>query len=199
MTVAEQISDYLSRFTVGIAGCGGVGSNCAVALARAGVGRLIVADFDIVTVESLNRQYFFHDQIGKLKVHALGENIRRINPEVVVKAFDIKLCVSDVIELYSNCDIIVEAFDQDDMKHMIIETVRTEMPGKILVSGSGVAGWGNSAGITTRRYDNLVICGDEGLEVSANFPALAPRIGMLANMQANEVLDILLKDFKPEV
>ena len=199
MTIAEQISDYLSRFTVGIAGCGGVGSNCAVALARAGVGRLIVADFDIVTVESLNRQYFFHDQIGKLKVHALGENIRRINPEVVVKAFDIKLCVSDVIELYSNCDIIVEAFDQDDMKHMIIETVRTEMPGKILVSGSGVAGWGNSAGITTRRYDNLVICGDEGLEVSANFPALAPRIGMLANMQANEVLDILLKDFKPEV
>ena len=198
MTIDNQISNYLSRFTVGIAGCGGVGSNCAVALARVGVGRLIIADFDVVTAESLNRQYFFNDQIGRLKVHALEENIQRINSKIVIKAFDIKLCVSDIIELYSGCDIIVEAFDKAEMKHMIIETVRTKMPGKILISGSDLAGWGNSSGITIRRSDNLVICGDEGSEISADLPALAPRIGMVANIQANEVLEFLLKDFKPE-
>ena len=199
MRVDEQISSYLSRFTVGIAGCGGLGSNCAVALARVGVGRLIVADFDIVTAQNLNRQYYFQDQIGRLKVHALRENIHRINPKVVVKAFDMKLCVSDVIELYAGCDIIVEAFDKAEMKHMIIETVLTKMPGKILVVGVGMAGWGNSLAIGTRRFDNLVICGDEVSEVSDALPVLAPRIGMVANLQANEVLDILLKDFKPNL
>ena len=199
MHVIEQISDYLSRFTVGIAGCGGLGSNCAVALARVGVGRLIIADFDIVTEQSLNRQYFFRDQIGRLKVHALRENIQRINPNIVVKAFDIKLCVSDIVELYGGCDIIVEAFDKPEMKHMIIETVRTEMPGKILITGTGVTGWGNSSGMGTRRSANLIICGHDNLEVSSNMPALAPRMGMVANMQANEVIDILLKDFKPDI
>lgn len=199
MSVAEQIGSYLSRFTVGIAGCGGLGSNCAVALARVGVGRLIVADFDIVTAHNLNRQYFFHDQIGRLKVHALRENIQRINPKIIVKAFDIKLCVSDIVELYAGCDIIVEAFDKAEMKQMIIDTVLTKMPDKILVVGNGVAGWGNSSDIRTRRSDNLVICGDEISEASDILPVLAPRIGMVANMQANEVLEILLKDFKPNL
>ncbi|MDY0101589.1 MAG: sulfur carrier protein ThiS adenylyltransferase ThiF [Lentimicrobium sp.] len=197
MRVAEQISSYLNRFTVGIAGCGGLGSNCAVALARVGVGRLVIADFDIVTAQNLNRQYYFHDQIGRLKVHALQENIYRINTNVAVKAFDMKLCVSDIIELYAGCDVIVEAFDKAEMKQMIIETVLTQMPGKMLVVGVGMAGWGNSASIAARRSDNLVICGDEVSEVSDLLPVLAPRIGMVANLQANEVLDILLKDFKP--
>lgn len=199
MSVAEQIRSYLSQFTVGIAGCGGLGSNCAVALARSGVGRLIIADFDVVTAQSLDRQYFFKNQIGMLKIHALEENIQRINPEIIVKAFNIKLCVSDIIELYSGCDIIVEAFDTPEMKHMIIETVRTKIPDKILTTGNVGAGWGNSAHITTRHADNLVICGDGVPETSIALPVLGPRVGMIAHMQANEVLDFLLKDFKPEI
>ena len=83
------------------------------------------------------------------------------------------------------------------MKQMIIDTVLTKMPDKILVVGNGVAGWGNSSDIRRRRSDNLVICGDEISEASDILPVLAPRIGMVANMQANEVLEILLKDFKP--
>jgi sulfur carrier protein ThiS adenylyltransferase len=193
----EQISKYLSRFTVGIAGCGGLGSNCAVALARCGVGKLVIADFDIVTKQNLNRQYYFHDQIGRLKVHALRENIQRINPVVSVKAFDMKLCVSDVIELFAGCEVIVEAFDKAEMKQMIIETVHTQMPGKYLVAGVGMAGWGKSDIIHSRRSGNLIICGDEVSEVSDILPVLAPRVGLVAHMQANEVLEILLKDFKP--
>ncbi len=197
MTLPEQISNYLKQFTVGIAGCGGLGSNCAVALARVGVGRLIIADFDIVTEQNLNRQYYFHDQIGRLKVHALRDNIQRINPDVVVKAFDMKLCVSDVIELFSGCDVIVEAFDKAEMKQMIIETVITKMQAKPLIVGVGMAGWGRSSIIGARNSGNLFICGDEVSEVSDQLPVLAPRVGMVANMQANEVLEILLKDFRP--
>jgi len=195
----EQISKYLSRFTVGIAGCGGLGSNCAVALARCGVGKLVIADYDIVTLQNLNRQYYFHDQIGRLKVHALRENIGRINPSVTVKAFDMKLCVSDVIELFAGCDVIVEAFDKATMKQMIIETVLTQMGGKYLVTGIGMAGWGKSDIIHCRKSDKLIICGDEVSEVSDELPVLAPRVGMVANMQANEVLGILLKDFMPSL
>lgn len=198
MNLSNQISNYLSKFTVGIAGCGGLGSNCAVSLARVGVGRLIIADFDIVTEQNLNRQYYFHDQIGRLKVHALRENIQRINPSVVVKAFDMKLCVSDVLELYAGCDVIVEAFDKAEMKQMIIETVLTKMPGKELVVGVGMAGWGKSDIISCRTSGNLHICGDEVSEVSDDLPVLAPRVCMVANMQANQVLDILLRDFKPQ-
>ena len=198
LTLPEQISNYLKQFTVGIAGCGGLGSNCAVALARCGIGKLVIADYDIVTRQNLNRQYYFHDQIGRLKVHALRENINRIDPAVVVKAFDMKLCVSDVVELYSKCDVIVEAFDKAEMKHMIIETVHMQMPGKYLVAGVGMAGWGKSGLIHTRKSDKLIICGDEVSEVSDELPVLSPRVGIVACLQANEVLEILLADFVPE-
>jgi len=197
VTYPEAISKYLSRFTVGIAGCGGLGSNCAVALARCGVGKLVIADYDIVTLQNLNRQYYFHDQIGRLKVHALRENINRIDPAITVKAFDLKLCVSDVIELFAGCDVIVEAFDKAEMKQMIIETVLTQMPGKYLVTGIGMAGWGKSDLIHCLRSDRLIICGDGVSEVSETLPVLSPRVNMVANMQANEVLEILLKGFVP--
>ncbi len=199
MNVANQISHYLNRFTVGIAGCGGLGSNCAVALARAGIGRLIIADFGIVTAQNFKRGYYFNDQIGRLKVSALKENIQRINPKIIVNAFDIKLCVSDIIELYRGCDIIVEAFDRAEMRHMINETVRKEMPEKTLVTGSGALVLGNLSDFTIRKFDNLATCGDEHSEVLGNSSALAPHIGIVANMQANEVINVLLKDFKPEV
>ena len=61
--------------TIGIAGCGGLGSNCAIALARIGIGKLIIVDFDSIDKSNLNRQYYFIDQIGKPKVDALEYNI----------------------------------------------------------------------------------------------------------------------------
>ncbi len=195
---AAEIGRYLKKFTVGIAGCGGLGSNCAAALARAGVGRLVIADFDIVTIHSLRRQYYFHDQIGRLKVHALKDNLLRINPEIIVKAFDMKLCTSDIVDLFSHCDVIVEAFDKPEMKYMIIETVLTKIPGKPLVAGVGLAGWGNTNLLKSREAGNLVVCGDGVSEVSDIVPALAPRTGIVANMQANEVLNQLLKNYIPE-
>ncbi|MEI6750687.1 MAG: sulfur carrier protein ThiS adenylyltransferase ThiF [Bacteroidales bacterium] len=189
---SEDIRNVLKNKTVGIAGCGGLGSNCAISLARIGIGALTIADFDLIQESNLNRQYYFYDQIGMLKVFALKKNIQMVNPRVKVRAFDIRLCQSDIMEIYRTCDVIVEAFDKPEMKQMIIETVLHHMPEKHLVVGVGMAGWGDNNSIHTRQSGKLIICGDEKKEISEQLPPLAPRVGVVANMQANAVLEILL-------
>ncbi len=190
----EEIKKILSFKTVGIAGCGGLGSNCAVSLARVGVGKLIIADFDVIIESNLNRQYFFYSQIGQKKSFALRENIEKINPNCKVIAFDIKLDEKSIVEIYSDVDILVEAFDKAEMKEMILQTVLQYMPDKPLIMGVGLAGWGNFSLIKEHRFDNVYIMGDMTLEVSDEMPPIAPRVGIVSNMQANKVLEILLKN-----
>ncbi len=189
----EEIKRKLKDYTVGIAGAGGLGSNCAVALARAGVGKLIISDFDVVSESNLNRQYFFKDQLGQKKVHALKENIAGINPEVKIITNDTKLNENNIVEIYKDCDLIVEAFDLAEMKKMLIETFLSKLPEKNIVLGLGMAGYGKNNLIKFRQSENLYICGDEESEIADNNPPLAPRVGIVANMQANTVLELLLK------
>jgi sulfur carrier protein ThiS adenylyltransferase len=189
----SEVRAHLGKFRVGIAGAGGLGSNCAVALARCGVGTLVISDFDVIEPANLNRQYFFSDQIGMLKTEALKENIHRINAEVVVIVHQKRLDPSNIPEIFSGCNIIVEAFDLADMKEMLIETVQMKMPGTPVIVGSGMAGWGKSENIKYRKIDDtLYVCGDETSEVSELLPPLAPRVAMVANMQANVVIEILM-------
>jgi sulfur carrier protein ThiS adenylyltransferase len=192
MTFTE-IQEILKHKTVGIAGAGGLGSNCAVALARCGIGKLIIADFDIVSESNLNRQYYFYDQVGQKKVVAIRENIRRINPAVEVMTVDVRLTPDSIPKVYRPCDVIVEAFDLADQKEMLIETVVTWLPDHFLVIGLGMAGWGMNETIHFRQSGNMFICGDEVSEISPDLPPLAPRVGIVSNMQANVVLDLLLK------
>jgi sulfur carrier protein ThiS adenylyltransferase len=193
MTINDHhIRAKLQAKVVGIAGCGGLGSNCAVALARVGVGKLVIADFDKVDISNLNRQYFFADQVGVTKVKALKDNIYRIDLSVQVEMHEIMLDDENIPKVFKDCDIIVEAFDKAEMKQMIIETVTEKMPGKILVCGVGLAGWGGNELIHLESFDNIIICGDQTIEVSAEYPPLAPRVGIVANMEANQVLEILL-------
>jgi sulfur carrier protein ThiS adenylyltransferase len=190
----SDIKTHLSQFSVGIAGAGGLGSNCAVALAKCGVGTLVIADFDIIEEPNLNRQYYFTDQVGMLKTIALKENIARINPEVFVIIHQKRLDSDNIPKIFSGCNVIVEAFDTAEMKQMIIETVQLRMPYIPLVAGSGLAGWGKSDAIRYRKIDDtLYICGDESSEASEALPPMAPRVGMVANMQANVVVEILMK------
>jgi sulfur carrier protein ThiS adenylyltransferase len=178
--------------TVGIAGCGGLGSNCAVALARVGVGLLIIADFDKIEITNLNRQYFFADQVGRAKVDALKENIQKIDPSIKVETHQIQLNEQNIPMIFKDCDVIVEAFDRADMKQMIVETVLGKMPDRYLICGSGLAGWGDNSSMGMTVSDKLYIIGDGKNEVSDEYPPLAPRVGIVANMQANQVLEILL-------
>ncbi len=190
----EKIKDILSTKTVGIAGCGGLGSNCAVALSRVGVGKLVIADFDIIEESNLNRQYYFFNQIGKKKSTTLKGNIYLINPETEVEDHDLKLDPNNIPLIFKGCNVIVEAFDKADMKHMFIETIMDHFPETPIVFGLGMAGWGDSNSIHMRKSDNIYICGDETREVGDELPPLAPRVGIVANMQANTVLELLLNE-----
>lgn len=189
----SDIKKHLGRFTVGIAGAGGLGSNCAVALARTGIGHLVICDFDVLEEANLNRQYYFRDQLGMVKVDALKENLARINPVTRVTSHNVKLNPSNIIELFDKCDVIVEAFDRADMKEMIAETVQVSMPGIPLVIGSGMAGYGMNDSLRVRKIDDwLYVCGDEEREISETNPPLAPRVSIVAGMQANVVIEILM-------
>ncbi len=187
-----EIKKRLGTKTVGIAGAGGLGSNCAVSLARTGIGKLVIADFDIVDHDNLNRQYFFTDQVGMKKVRALKENIKRINPDVDVEVYDIILEPVNIPEIFGSCSVIIEAFDLAEMKKMLAETVISRMPGKYLIMGCGLAGFGNNNALRTIKSDNIYICGDLENETTENMPPLAPRVGIVANMQANQAVELLL-------
>ena len=189
----SEINTHLSKFKVGIAGAGGLGSNCAVALARSGVGTLVIADFDVIEKPNLNRQYYFTNQIGSMKTVALKDNINKINSDVDVIIHQKKLDRLNIPEIFSGCNIIVEALDSSEMKEMLIETVQTKMPGIPVVVGSGMAGWGKTNDISSRKIDDtLFVCGDEYSEISDNLPPIAPRVGIVANMQANIVVELLM-------
>ena len=187
-----QLEDLQNK-TVGIAGCGGLGSNCAVALARVGVGHLIIVDFDIISESNLNRQYYFYDQIGSPKIQALKENIERINPLVKVTAINLKLDDQNIKDIFDGVDVLVEAFDRSDQKQIIIESALATWPERPLVIGIGMAGWGGNDMIKMKQYGNLYICGDRVTEIGPEMPPLAPRVGIVANIQANTVLQILLE------
>ncbi|MDR0364662.1 MAG: sulfur carrier protein ThiS adenylyltransferase ThiF [Bacteroidales bacterium] len=182
----------LQQFHIGIAGAGGLGSNAAIALVRSDVKNLTIADFDCVAESNLNRQYYFADQIGKPKVEALRENIFRIYSDVNLKIHFTKVTPHNFKELYADCDLIIEAFDKAEEKVMLIEEMMKYFPEKPLIIGSGLAGWGRSNDIRMEQIGNIIICGDSISEIGEHHPPLAPRVGMTANMQANEALRILL-------
>lgn len=190
----SEIENHLKKFRVGIAGAGGLGSNCAAALARTGIGTLVIADFDTVERSNLSRQYYFVNQVGMMKTAALKENLVRIRPEINVVVHQVKLNRKNITPIFTGCHVIVEAFDKAEMKEMLIETVQKELPGIPLIIGSGLAGWGNTDILKFRKIDEtLFLCGDELSESSEDSPPLAPRVGIVASMQANTVVEILMK------
>lgn len=183
----------LKASTVGIAGAGGLGSAIAVALARIGVGRLIIADFDVVEPSNLNRQQYFIDQIGLHKVSALTDNLRRINPYVTVEPHIVMLAPDNIPNVFAGCPLLVEAFDRADMKAMLVNTVLEQMPEATIFAASGLAGYGSNNSIRTSRISNrLYLTGDGESEARPGNGLMAPRVGIAASHQANQVVRCIL-------
>jgi sulfur carrier protein ThiS adenylyltransferase len=178
---------------VGIAGVGGLGSAIAIALARLGIGRLIIADFDTVEPSNLNRQQYFLDQLGLPKVYALRDTLARINPHGHVTACHLRLNPENLGEIFAPVEVLVEAFDRADQKVMLIEEFAGRFPTKPIVAGSGMAGYGPSNAICTERCgQRLYICGDGQTAAGPGVGLMAPRVGVAAHHQANAVLRLLL-------
>ena len=184
--------DKLKNKVVGIAGVGGLGSNIAISLLRAGVQRFIIADYDRVELSNLNRQYYFLDQVGMEKTAALHQNLLRINPHVQATLHDTRITADNLTDLFAEAHLLIEAFDDPEMKAMAANRWLQSFPDRFIITGSGISGYGmNSAlGITVRG--KLIICGDQKTPYTKAIGLTAPRIGLVAQMQANAALEILL-------
>jgi sulfur carrier protein ThiS adenylyltransferase len=179
--------------TVGIAGLGGLGSASAVALARVGVGRLIIADFDVVEPSNLNRQQYFVDQLGMLKTDALVSNLRRINPYVQVEAHAVKLTPDNLFPMFGNVDVMIEAFDRADQKAMLLQAFTAQKPDVPFIGASGMAGFGPEETIGVKKMGrNIYIVGDLETGARPGCGLMAPRVGIAAHMQANLALRLII-------
>jgi sulfur carrier protein ThiS adenylyltransferase len=175
---------------IGIAGCGGLGSNCAFNLVRSGFKNFKIADFDKVEVSNLNRQFYFSDQVGKLKVEMLKTNLKRINPDAKIETFMERIKKDNILDIFKDCDIIVESFDTAEDKKMLVEAMLPT--GKLIVSASGICGFGRSDEIAVHKLkENLIIIGD--LKTSSNcMSPVSPRVNIAAAKQANVILEYVL-------
>lgn len=183
--------EKLQKIKVGIAGAGGLGSNCAFNLVRSGFRKLKIVDFDIVEPANLNRQFYFIDQIGMPKVEALKENLERINPDLELEIFQLKINAGNIIELFGDCEVIIEAFDNVASKTLLAEKFHSS--GKLVVCASGLGGWGNTDEIKIRKvHPKFYMVGDLMTEVNSDIPPISPRVNITAAKQADIVLDYII-------
>ena len=176
---------------VGVAGAGGLGSNCLAHLVRCGVRRFVIADFDTVSESNLNRQFFFADQLGMPTVEAVAANLRRINPALELELYPERVTAENAVRRFGSCDVTVEAFDDPDAKTMLI---RALLPlGRPVVAASGIAGWGRSNAMRVQRIGKqLYMAGDRATGISEETPPYSPRVGIAAAQQANTVMALIL-------
>lgn len=193
-----ELQDRFSSVTVAVCGLGGLGSNIAIALARAGIGTLILIDFDRVDITNLHRQQYKASQIGRYKTEALSENLKEIAPYIELEVHTLRITESNIVELLNNADIICEAFDNAEYKAMLTNTILEIMPDKFLVAASGMAGLGRANRIQTRRITtHFYLCGDEVSDVKDGIGLLSSRVMLCAAHQAHTVLRILADKFEP--
>lgn len=187
-----ELQDKFSSATVAVCGLGGLGSNIAISLTRAGIGKLILIDFDRVDISNLNRQQYKASQVGRCKTEALSENLKEIAPYIELETHTVRITESNVVELLKDADVICEAFDNAECKAMLTNTVLETMPKKYLVAASGMAGLGSANSIQTRKVmKHFYLCGDEVSEVADGISLVSSRVMLCAAHQAHMVLRII--------
>ena len=197
----RQGAELTARFSaaaVAVCGLGGLGSHIAGCLARAGVGRLILIDFDRVDLTNLHRQQYKASQVGRYKTEALAENLREAAPYLSLELRTVRLTAENVPSLLEGADVICEALDEAAAKAMLVNTVLEQLPEKYLVAASGMAGLGSANTIHTRRLTGrFYLCGDGVSDVADGIGLVAPRVALCAAHQAHMVLRILSEQFEP--
>jgi len=190
----EQLA-RLAAARVGLAGAGGLGSNCAMMLARSGIGQLVLVDGDVVDASNLNRQHYFPRHLGQSKVLALSEQIRELG-DIRIDTRHILLDAENIHDILVLAPIWVEALDDPATKRLFVEEALRA--GVFCVSASGLAGWGGppmQRRVLTRKDSSprLILVGDFTSAVSEALPPLAPRVMQAAAMQADAVLEHILE------
>ena len=193
----SELQKVFSSATVAICGLGGLGSNVALSLARAGIGKLILIDFDRVDISNLHRQQYKASQVGRYKAEALSENLLEISPYLQLEAMTKRITKENIDELLRKADIICEAFDNAESKAMLVNTVMETMPEKYLIAASGMAGLGSPNTIQTRKITkHFYLCGDGVSDVADGIGLVSSRVMLCASHQAHTVLRILAQKYE---
>ena len=193
----KDLQEKFSSAAVAVCGLGGLGSNIAIALARAGVGKLLLIDFDSVDITNLHRQQYKANQIGLNKADALAENLIEIAPYTEVKAVAEKITEENFANILKEADVICEAFDNAEAKAMLVNGVLEQLPECYLVAASGMAGMDTPNTIRTRKVmGRFYLCGDETNDVADTIGLVAPRVMLCAAHQAHTVLRILAGEYE---
>lgn len=190
---SPEIQGKLSAGRVAIAGLGGLGSNVAYSLTRIGVGHLHLIDFDVVDITNLNRQQYFMEHLGMPKTDALESLLKKINPYLDIQTDCVRVTEDNIRELFGEWDIVCEAFDDPDAKAMLVNGILEHFPEKKLVSASGMAGFGSSNSIVTKKVtDNFYLCGDMVSAPEYGRGLMAPRVAICAAHEANMITRLIL-------
>lgn len=193
----EELHKRFSSATVAVCGLGGLGSNIATALARSGIGKLLLIDFDCVDVTNLHRQQYKASQIGRYKAEALAENLLEIAPYTEIHTVTVKITEENFAELLKEADIVCEAFDHAESKAMLVNGILEQLPYCYLVAASGMAGMNTPNTIRTRKImKRFYLCGDEVSEAADSIGLVAPRVMLCAAHQAHTVLRILAGEYE---
>ena len=191
------LHERFSSATVAICGLGGLGSNIAVALARAGVGKLLLIDFDRVDIANLHRQQYKANQIGRYKTDALAENLSELAPYTEIQTVTAKITEANFMDLLKDAEIVCEAFDNAESKAMLVNGVLEQLPQCDLVAASGMAGMDTPNTIKTRKVaKRFYLCGDEVSDAADTIGLVAPRVMLCAAHQAHTVLRILAGEYE---
>ncbi len=193
-----ELQKKISAARVAVCGLGGLGSNIAIALARAGVGHLHLIDFDRVDITNLNRQQYFVRQLGLLKTDALQETLTDIAPYCDITTNSVKITEDNFAQLLEKEDIICEAFDCSEAKAMLVNGVLERFPEKYLLSSSGMAGFGSANTIVTRHvFQHFYLCGDGMSDVNDGIGLVSSRVLACAAHEAHMVIRILAGEIEP--
>lgn len=192
----EGITVYsiLKKACVAVCGLGGLGSTAVISLARAGIGKIKLIDFDVVEPSNLNRQHFFIEQIGMKKVDAMQEILKKVNPYISVESIDMYIDRENINGLFDDCDVVLECFDKAESKVMLIEEFNRIYKDKYLIGASGVAGFFDTGLIKKKTIGkNILIVGDFENEAGFHKGLTSTRAGTAGNIQANEAVRYLLR------
>ncbi len=192
----KTLAKQWKNASVAICGLGGLGSNVAISLARAGVGTLHLIDFDKVDLSNINRQQYAISQIGIHKTDALKNILLQIAPYCNVKTSCEKITAENISSLLAYEKIVCEAFDDEEQKAMLVNGVLETFPEKYIVASSGMAGLSSANNIKTRKIaSRFFLCGDEKSDSNHGLGLISSRVMLCAAHQAHAILRIISGEY----
>lgn len=188
--LSESELNQIQSKKIGIGGVGGLGSNVAMILVRSGFKHFEILDMDLIEASNLNRQQYFHNEIGESKVKVTGQRLRAINPDLNLMTYETQWTEAASGQYFQDCDFVVEAFDQADFKFQFVRYYQEHAP--VVISGNGMAGLTQKQPIRVQKVGNIYMVGDGTTDAACGHPPMAPRVTACAAKMAEIILDATL-------